>query len=1035
MTQLPILSRVFASSRLRVFALACALPLTSWAQQVVSGTVTDEDNIQLPGAAIVVQNTTRGTTTDFDGKYQIQANEGDTLIFTYVGYTTQLVTVGSSTTINVQMQISGQLEEVVVIGSATGKSIKELSFAVGRLKDELLQNVPSTNATSALQGKVSGVVISPSGGQPGSDVSIQLRTANSLSTGQQPLIIMDGIILEGGLSDVNTEDVERIEVVKGAAGASLYGSRASNGVIEIFSKRGIVSLDDTGSSQRFSYRSEVGFKHISSKYDLAKTHRHKLTSDGSDFDLSSGSRETDEDGLSDNPYPVSKLFDYQDEIFKTGLFTTHHASLIGGSKDSKYLFSYQRLEDEGVFELVDSYNRDNFRLNLDNTINDDFKLKTSFLYSRSDRDSNINSGTTLGVLFTALITEPIYNWNALNEEDDSKYNWDSNTFDPNIRNPLYTLANNSRTDDRNRVLGNIDLSYNVTSWLSLNGSYSFDYEDNAFENYIPKGYLSDDPDGNAQNIGFIQRSTFKGRAQNTRFNALLTNFFKKDSKFNLNLRLSYLHERYENIFNNSEGYNLAVSEIRSLDNISNEPTVSSLSENILADSYFAVADFDYDGKYIFSGVLRQESSSLFGPNNRDSNYFRTSLAYRVTEDFDISGIQELKFRGSYGTAGIRPTYEMRFETFTLRNGSPTKATLGNNDLRPAITDELELGVNVDFLDKFSFEFNYVESTTDDQILRVPLSAATGFSAQWRNAGEIESKTLEASLNYKIITKKDLNWNLGVIWDKSKQKVSRLDVPAYLTGPGTQENTIFRIEEGLNFGVMLGNQFIRSLDDLPNNLDSSDYTINSAGYVVDKSTGENAVKKVDSSGNESFVIGDIIPDFRMAFNTMFSYKNFSFYTLVDWKKGGDIYNKTKQWLYRDGRHEDVTSGLPYNFYQSLYNTNLSSSAFVEDGSFVKLRELSIFYNLEGNKLGNLGNYIQNIKFGVLGRNLFTITDYSGFDPEISHQSEANRSDLTTRVTNGIGNDANTPGGDPNIFKVDNFPYPTTKTFSFSVEINF
>jgi TonB-linked SusC/RagA family outer membrane protein len=983
----------------------------------------------------VVQNTTRGTTTDFDGIYQIQANQGDTLIFTYVGYTTQLVTVGSSTTINVQMQISGQLEEVVVIGSATGKSIKELSFAIGQLKDELLENVPSTSATSTLQGKISGVVISPSGGQPGSDVAIQLRTANSLSTGQQPLIIMDGIILEGGLSDVNTEDVERIEVVKGAAGASLYGSRASNGVIEIFTKRGNVSFNEKGKSYKFSYRSETGFKQITSKYDLATTHRFKLTDSGDAFDLNNGSRQVDDDGLSDNAFPVSELFDYQDEIFKTGLFSTHHASLQGVSKDTRYLFSYQRLEDEGIYNLVDAYKRDNFRINLDNNVYENFKLKTSFLYSRSRRDSNINSGTTVGILFPALITEPIYNWHALNEEDGSPYNWDSNVFDPNIRNPLYTLANNSREDNRNRVLGNIDLSYSVTPWLNLNGSYSFDYEDNAFENYIPKGYLSDDPDGNAQNIGFIQRSTFKGRAQNTRVNALFTNIFSDESDFNLNLRLSFLHERYENSFNNAEGFNLAVSGIRSLDNISNEPSVSSQSQDILADSYFAVADFDYAGKYIFSGVLRRESSSLFGPNTRNANYFRTSLAYRISEDFDISGIQELKIRGSYGTAGIRPTYEMRFETFILRDGSPTKATVGNNDLKPAITDELELGINVDFLDKFSLEFNYVESTTDDQILRVPLSAATGFSAQWRNAGEIESKTLEASLNSNIITREDLNWDLGIVWDKSEQKVSRLNVPAYLTGPGTQETTIFRVEEGTNFGAMLGNEFIRSLDDLPTDLDANDYVVNSEGYVVDADTGKTAVKRVDSSGNESFIIGDITPDFRMAFNTTLSYKNFSFYALVDWKQGGDIYNKTKQWLYRDGRHKDVTKNLPYDFFQSLYNVNLSSSAFVEDGSFVKLRELSIFYDLKGRKLGRLGEHIQNIKLGILGRNLFTITDYSGFDPEISHQPESNRSDLTTRVDNGIGSDANTLGGDPNIFRVDNFPYPSTKTFSFSVQLNF
>jgi len=378
---------------------------------------------------------------------------------------------------------------------------------------------------------------------------------------------------------------------------------------------------------------------------------------------------------------------------------------------------------------------------------------------------------------------------------------------------------------------------------------------------------------------------------------------------------------------------------------------------------------------------------------------------------------------------------MRFETFALQNGSPTKATLGNNVLKPAKTGELEIGMNMDFLDRFSFEFNYVKAKTDDQILRVPLSAATGFGAQWRNAGEIDATTYEVSLNANIIKKEDFAWDLGIIWDKSEQKISRLDVPAYLTGPGAQETTLFRIEQGQNFGVMYGNIFIKSLSDLPTALDPNNYTLNAFGYVVDAATESTAVKKVDSGGNEFFVMGDITPDFRMAFNTTLSYKNFAFYVLFDWKQGGDIYNKTKQWLYRDGRHKDITSGLPYNFFQGLYNTNLASSAFVEDGTFVKLRELSLYYTLKGEALGNISNFINTVKFGFVGRNLLTFTDYSGFDPEITTQAETNRANLTSRVTDGIGSDVNTPGGDPNVFKVDNFPYPSTKTYSFSVQLTF
>ncbi len=997
----------------------------SFAQdRTISGTVSDESG-PLPGVTILKKGTTQGTETDFDGNYSIKAKTGDVLVFSFVGMKTTERTVGTSSNLSVKIENDNILDEVVVTGSASGKSTKELSFSIGQVKKGLLENVPATTAAGALQGKISGVSVSPPGGQPGSDVSIQLRTANSLSTGQDPLVIVDGVILEGGLADINTEDIERIEVAKGAAGASLYGSRASNGVIQVFTKRG------KNNDIKVSYRGEFGFKQITSKYDLATTHRFKLTPDGSAFDLSSGSREVDADGLSDNPYPGTN-YDYQDMVFRKGVFSTHHASISGGNDKTSFLFSYQRLSDEGTFNLVDDYTRDNFRLNLDNNITDKVKVKSSFFYSNSERDAAINSGTTNGVLFTALITEPIYDWNARNEEDGSLYNYDSNTFDPNIRNPFYTLANNDRTEERNRVLANVALDYDILPWLTVNGAYSFDYENNTFENYIPKGYLSDDPDGNAQNVGFIERSNFSGRSQNIRFNTLFSNLFGEESDYNLNLRLSYLHERYNNEFNSAQGYDLAVSGIKSLDNIKGKPIVSSFAQEILTDSYFAVADFDYKSKYIFSGVFRREGSSLFGPNTRWANYFRTSFAYRLTEDFEIPGIQELKFRGSYGTAGIRPTYEMRFETFILQNGSPTRATIGNNNLKPAKTGELELGLNVDFLNKFSFEFNYVKSKTEDQILRVPLSASAGFSAQWRNAGEIDATTYEASLNYNAINNEKWKWDIGIVWDKSEQKVSKLDVPAYLTGPGTQESTIFRIEEGQNFGIMYGNQFITSLSDLPSNLTPSDYIINNAGFVVDKATGENAVKKADSSGNEFFVIGDITPDFRMGFNTTLSYRNFSLYALVDWKKGGDIYNKTKQWLYRDGRHTDVTSGLPYNFYQGLYNTNLPSSAFVEDGSFVKLRELSLYYTLNGDKLGNL---IDEVKFGFVGRNLFTITDYSGFDPEITHQAESNRSQLTSRTANGIGSDANTPGGDPNVFKIDNFPYPTNSTYSLSVQLKF
>lgn len=1013
--------------------LALAVQFSFAQEKTISGTVSDDSELPLPGVNIIVKNTTNGTQTDFDGNYAITASAGDVLVFTFVGMKTQEIAVGSSNTINVVMAEDAQaLEEVVITGSASGKSIKELSFALGQVNNELLDNVPATSAGQALQGKISGLTISPPGGQPGSDVSIQLRTANSIATGQNPLIILDGVILEGGLADINTEDIDRIEVAKGAAGASLYGSRAANGVIQIFSKRG-----KYGDKVNVTYRSEVGWRNVNAEYDLATTHKFLMLPDGSNFDLSTGSRQLDPDGFADNPYPAgSPLYNNQDRVFQTGNFNSHFASLNGGGENVRYLFSYSRLDDEGIIKEVDNYRRDNFRLNLDSKLSEKLNLKTSLFYGNSARDASVESGSTANVLFSTLMTEPIHDMLAPNEEDGSPYNWDFDTIDQNNTNPLYELANNDREERRNRVLGNVALDYKVMPWLTLSGQYSYDYENNAFENYIPKGYLSDSPDGQAQNIGFIQRSNFSGRAQNIRFNALFSEAFGADDAFNLNLRLSYLNERYNSSFNNAEGYNLAVSGIRSLDNIKDRPALASESQTIISDSYFAIADIDYKKKYIFSGVVRREGSSLFGPDTRWANYFRASLAYRLTEDFEIPGVQELKLRASYGTAGIRPSYEMRFETFILQNGAATKEQIGNNSLKPAKTGEMELGINIDFLDRFSFEFNYVKAITDDQILNVPLSSAAGFTSQWRNAGEIEGTTLEASLNADIIRNENFSWNLGIVWDKSKQKITRLDVPSYLTGPGTQNTTFFRVEEGQNFGIMYGTDFIRSLSDLPAGLNAADYQVNAEGYVVDTATGSAPVARVDAEGNAFFVIGDITPDFRMGINTSLKYKNLSLYTLFDWKQGGDIYNRTNQWLYRDTRHAvSANSEVPASFYAGLYNTGNPSSGFIEDGSFVKLRELSLYYTLDGEKMGNIGNFIESMRIGFIGRNLITWTDYTGFDPEITNQAEASRSDLTSRDTDGIGNDANTPGGDPNVFRVDNFPYPTTKSYSFSVQLNF
>jgi TonB-linked SusC/RagA family outer membrane protein len=1020
-------------SKLKVILSLLLVIITQFSysqERLVTGTVSDNTGAPLPGVSISVKGTQTNTQSDFDGKFNIKASPTQILIFSFIGMKTQeIIANKSSFTISLKDD-SVELESVVVTGSAKGKNIKEMTYSIGQVNSSVLEKVPAPDALTALQGKISGLKINSTSGEPGSDVSVLLRSANSLSTGQKPLIILDGVILEGGLADVNTLDIDRIEVVKGAAGASLYGSRAASGVIQIFSKRG----KGLNGKTRITFRTESGFNQITNKVDLATKHNYQLNSDGSDFQFDqTGNRIPEDDGISNNPYPSKyKLYDYQDRIFRSGQFSSNHLAFEGGDTKTNFLLSYDRQKSESVIVLTDPYIRNNFRINLDHSITDKFKIGTSMVYSNSKRDPFI-SGSTNSTLFSTYIMEPIFDWDAKNT-DGTPYLYNPSEFGSTERNPLYTLANNERKELRNRFIGNYNAQYEVTNWFKASAEYSIDFENSNFTDFIDKGYLSDHPDGNAKIKGFLAKSTFTGKAENFRTEGL---FSKSIGKFNGNLKVGFLNERYSNDLSRTEGYGLAVEGIQSLDNlIGPAKKTYSRAEDIITDSYYGVLDADFSKKALISLSYRKEGSSLFGVNTRWNDYYRVSGAYRiVTRDSEIENLSELKLRASIGTAGIRPLYGFRDEAFTLQNGTASKYSIGNDNLKPAVARETELGFNISFLKNFDFEFNYVKTLTKDQILFVPLSGVTGFVGQWRNAGTIDATSYETSLGIKVLNTDNLKWDLNILWDKSSQFVKTLNVPSYLTGPGTQESTFFKIAEGENFGAMYGNKFITSLGDLPSTANPNNYSVNSRGYVVSNDTGAAQVYK-DNTGNTNFKIGDVTPDFNMSFSSNLKYKNFDLYTLVYWKKGGDIYNKAKQWLYRDNRSIDIQNeNLPFNFYQSLYNINQASSAFVEDGSYVRLKEISLYYTLAKENLGQMNKFIDEIKLGLVGRNLLTFTDYTGADPEISHTSENSRSDLTSRTSDGIGSNTKTPGGDPNMFKVDNFSYPALKSFSLSVQFKF
>jgi len=614
-----------------------------------------------------------------------------------------------------------------------------------------------------------------------------------------------------------------------------------------------------------------------------------------------------------------------------------------------------------------------------------------------ETNNNFMGGGT-GSFFEVLMMEPDVDLFKPNP-DGQKYNYFPNHWNTIVANPLYDLWRKQSNSAKTRYLGSYKLNWTINDWMSFNASYALESQHYQSTNKTPLGtYVGMQTNTTTNEISPIQSQYIFTRYNSTIFNQNVratVNFNNSWDKLDFKGKLSYLLE--DNHFD------------------STSTTNDDYLEEIRAINYFAIASFVYDDRYIFDGLFRYDGSSLFGANERWQSYYRLSGAYRVTKDFPIPGFQELKLRAAYGTSGQRPIFAAQYETFSENNGILTKQTLGNENLKPSRSIETEFGLDASFLHMFTFETTYSHTVTEDQFIKTPLAAPFGgFNFQWDNVGTLETKTLESMLRAKLIKSKNLTWNMALTFDRTRSKITKLNIPDYSTGP----RNAFKIENGGEYGVMYGVDFVRTLDQmaaqLPDGESISDYSVNSDGVVVKTAdigtTNERAFHLLDENGNKkNVVIGNINPNFRMGLNTTVSYKNFSLYTLWKWKNGGDIYNGTAQYLVRDLRHPmmDQIHTKPenkktVNYYQSLYDAQALNGFWVEDGSYIRLNEASLYYNV------NLKNRaIKRLKIGLIGKNLYTFTNYTGYDPEAGYRG----------------------------FIFDNYGYPNFRNYAFSVEAKF
>lgn len=1015
----------------------------SQAQELtVSGLVTSaEDGLPLPGVNVVLKGTTQGTTTDVDGKYSLSVPSSEsTLVYSFIGLATTEIIVGGRTIIDLQMESDvTQLSEIVVTGVGDATSTKKLTISVGKINENLIEQVPALNAASALQAKMAGVRVTSAGGGPGSSPDIRLRSATSIAGSQAPLIIIDGVISESGLSSINSNDIETIEVVKGAASSSLYGSRAGNGVINIITKRGSnLAIGQT----EVVVRNEYGFSELPRTIPINTSH-NRFVPDGQTLDYSVHSTVTT-DQIMDEKFTTFN--NYQEDLFDPGSFYTNYIRVANRTENTNFSVSIENQQQDGVVFLSDGYARRTARLNADHyAFKGKLMVSASAYFSQANEDV-IPTGDG-SVLFDLVKLPPNQDVFAVNTEDGSPYKWQLNPSDPTAINPLYAIANRDIRDVTKRSMVNLGATYSFTDWLKLEAAYGRDDENYSRKDIIDNTWLP--IPGSIETTGQVGRETATTVGETFRVNLFGSRTF---GDFSTGLRLSYLKEDYEFDEWGFTGNNItfpglfdpdALQQAGPDSNIDYPFVLAGYAETRRAENYFAVFNADYQDKYLIDALIRRDGSSLFGENERYATFYRLSGAWRISEDFSINNVEELKLRAAYGTAGNRPPFLAQYERFTVNGGY---LQTGNKDLKREISKELEFGLNASFLDRFNLEINYAVANTEDLILSLllPRSIGGGFEAKVENAGSMRSEVFEVSLNADLVTKGSFKWNAGVVFDRIRSKMTQLNASFIRMGPNPNSDRgqgLFYITEDNVYGEMWGNVFLKDFSQLQPEQNPDNYVHNSDGFLVLKSTigtvNEAPITALNETGQPLYTkIGDSNPDFNVGFNTMVSWKGLSLYGVLDWKEGGDVYNQTKQWMYFNaGTHGDQDmSGVPQEkkkpsgYYQNgLYNANNGVDYFVEDGSWLKLRELALSYTLNRSTLSNMGiDFIREIRIGVLGRNLFMLTPYTGYDPEVARGSSETSASATS------SNDA---GGDASIFAYDGFNYPNFRTYTGSLTITF
>ncbi|MGV8092935.1 MAG: TonB-dependent receptor [Mangrovibacterium sp.] len=940
----------------------------------VQGKVTDDQGEPLPGVSIVVDGTTNGTITDFTGSFAIHVkDEGSVLRISYIGYVTQRVTVGKNRVIGVKLSENNEfINEVIVIGYNTVRK-KDLTTAVASVSTEDLNERPIISAAQAMQGKAAGVQVIQPSGQPGTELSIRVRGATSIQASNEPLYVVDGLPMTT-IANLSANDIESIQILKDASSAAIYGARAANGVVLITTRRG---KEGTPAITLSAY---TGFSRLGNTIDALNTEQYK------DYikDLNK---------YSDTPVSIpdeeTRYTNWTDEFYGTGSNQNYQLSLASGTDKIKYFVSAGYLDEQGIVEKA-NFERYNFRANIDNQQTDWLKIALNMAYTKTkgrsvyENRSSMRAGSILSVINTPPYMQI--------RDSDNPEQYDEFAYGSRILNPFAANAAD-QTYDRGRLLGSLNLDFTIKKKLHYKVNFGID-ETNSRSLY----YL--DPISNSDG-----RST-KGRVEegNSKdFEWLWENLVTYENRFNGKHNLSLLGgatlQKAKSEGGNLAGYDLLdsypdIHSFAAANIIDKDATWSYASEWTLA-SFLGRVAYDFESRYLISANVRADGSSRFAPGKRWGVFPSVSAGWRVSGEPFMAGtadvISDLKIRAGWGLNGnqegignyswraqysagrIPPTTDHALPGLSLYLTTP-----GNSELTWEKTTQYNLGVDLSMFDsRLSVTFDAYYKHTKDLLLTVYLPSYANIPGGIaRNDAEMKNKGIELAISSRNIENKKLKWDtdFNISWNDNEMTRLGLNKVYYYASTYTTEQPAIILKEGYSLGTFYG-------------------------YVskgVDPETGNIIYEDRNNNGildpEDRTKIGDAQPKFIFGMTNTFSYANFSLSLFFQGSYGNDIFNASKidmtgmmdfrnqstevlgRWK-RPGMEVDVPR--PGNI-ENIYN----SSRFVEDGSYLRLKNVTLSYNFNPKSGFARKSGIRRLQPYVTAQGLFTWTKYSGYDPEVN-----------------------------------------------------